>query len=281
MKLRHAADRRTVAVSFGLGLTLCAPFFYRPAPWALPLHFLLSALAAFIACIITHNHVHAPVFARRGANRLFGLFLSLLKGHTTWTIYVPHVVNHHQHHGGPQDWIRVEHAGTAAGPARIVRFVLRASLCMQVSRRKPGAPRLRRALQRSHRQERLAVFALALTALALDPARALFFLILPWLTGIFALVAVNLFQHEDCANDGGPRTARNFTGRAANWLLFNNGYHAAHHLDPRRHWSELPVLHRERVAPFAPDLCETSLAAYLLSRYAALHESPSRFKVSP
>ena len=66
---------------------------------------------------------------------------------------------------------------------------------------------------------------------------------MPWAGGLALPVAVNLFQHDGLE---APR-ARDFKHPVLNWLLFNNGYHAAHHAAPTLHWSRLPAEHARRV----------------------------------
>jgi len=76
--------------------------------------------------------------------------------------------------------------------------------------------------------------------------------LIPWLFGQWFLVAVNLPQHDGC--DAASRWAhsRNMTGRLANWLFLNNGWHSAHHERPGLHWSLLPAWHREHLAGQLP-----------------------------
>ena len=91
--------------------------------------------------------------------------------------------------------------------------------------------------------------------LALNPAKALVFVIVPQLHGLHWLLATNYLQHAHA--DGGPGRgaalsyARNFEG-LLNPLLFNIGLHTAHHEHSRAHWAELTELHYGRYRDQVP-----------------------------
>lgn len=49
-----------------------------------------------------------------------------------------------------------------------------------------------------------------------------------------------------------------------NRWFFNIGYHTAHHLQPRLHWSALPAAHQRIASQIDPRLTERSLLRYAL-----------------
>ena len=61
--------------------------------------------------------------------------------------------------------------------------------------------------------------------------------------------------------------SRSWTSPLLNFLLFNNGYHAAHHEYPSTHWSELPEKHAPLAPLIHPDLVEGSLLWYFAKNY--------------
>ncbi len=81
--LRHWSDRRSLLfvtltlIVLLLPLSLSLPTFLQPA-WIA-----ISSLFCFNACIVNHNHVHNPVFFSQRLNTLFGVLLSLAKGHSS------------------------------------------------------------------------------------------------------------------------------------------------------------------------------------------------------
>jgi fatty acid desaturase len=203
----------------------------------------LTAWLCFASSIVNHNHMHAAIFRSRKLNRLLNVLLSLIRGHTGSDIIVPHNLNHHVRTSTPEDWIRPELAGPGLGWLRLARYVASASANMQLQRRRKEAPRLERNRAHGLRIERAILAGVIVLALCHDWQVFLLFNVLPWTLGLALLVGVNLLQHEGCDPDVAFGESRNFVGRAGNWLLFNNGFHTAHHLKPGLHWSELPALH--------------------------------------
>jgi fatty acid desaturase len=61
--------------------------------------------------------------------------------------------------------------------------------------------------------------------------------------------------------------SRNFVSPVLNFLLFNNGYHTAHHENPGLHWSRLPDAHVKIADAIHPDLKQGSLWWYWLKQY--------------
>jgi fatty acid desaturase len=93
------------------------------------------------------------------------------------------------------------------------------------------------------------VLLVAIASCAYLAPVALGLLIVPtWLCALAMFVVVNLLQHDGCAPSSALDHSRNFHSKATNWLFFNSGYHTAHHLHPRAHWSELPAIHRAEVS---------------------------------
>lgn len=268
--LRHREDRRSLAMVALALAWLVAGLGLAPA-WALPIWSLGQFILSFICSIINHNHTHCPIFRSPLANRLFNPLLTIAKGHTVQTVIVPHQMNHHPRAGGPGDWIAVAHAGSGPGLIRLVRYVARGARTMASERRRPGAPRLPPRLAAQLREEQAALAVFVITSLLLvGPTRVLLAAALPWLGCMAALVAVNLPQHDGCDPSDPLRSSRDFTSPFTNWLLFNNGYHTVHHLEPGLHWSRAAEAHRARVRPrrSAPDLAaheRRSLLWYMLT----------------
>ena len=80
-------------------------------------------------------------------------------------------------------------------------------------------------------------------ALSFDWQRTLILIVIPQLIGIHFLMASNYLQHADCEVGSEYNHSRNFTGKLFNFMFLNVGYHTAHHLHDRIHWTELPALH--------------------------------------
>ncbi len=230
-------------------------------------HWLLlppACALAFIACVIKHNHVHCPTFTRRRLNAGLGHVLSLLTGHPTTSIITAHNVRHHRHNNTELDWVRCSLVHFRWNWLNLLVFPLVS--VAEMRRHKPSDlrdwRRRRPALYRQAVAERMVLYT-AMAALALaDWAATLRYLAVPWLFGQWALVAINLLQHQGCDPASVYDHSRNVTGRLINWFVLNNGFHTAHHIRPALHWSLLPALHREVVAPrIEPALNHRSMLA--------------------
>src|SRR5262249_36768360 len=95
----------------------------------------------------------------------------------------------------------------------------------------------RPSLYRQALIERALTYSAIAVLLALDWHSTLKYCVGPWLFAQWAIISINLAQHQDCEVDSELDHSRNLTGRTLNWLLLNNGYHTAHHLFPGAHWS--------------------------------------------
>lgn len=266
--LNHEEDVRSVVFVFITLLLLLLPFFINIAPgWITP-WLLASSLFCFSASIINHNHVHTSVFRNTRLNVLFGLLLTLAKGHSSAGVILAHNYNHHVHNGGSNDWIRPQLAGSGAGILRLLRFIVAAVVSMAKGRRQARAGLLPLDIHRWLSQERMLLWVFVAGLMMLDAKTFLLFVALPWAVGVTLLIGVNLLQHDDCRPDSQFDHSRNFVGRTGNWLFFNNGYHTAHHMHPARHWSQLPQWHRDNVAPIIDkNLEQRSILRYLFNNY--------------
>lgn len=241
--LRDRSDLRSLVFVALSVLLLAAPHLWRPPGFVALAWVAASSLACFIASIVSHNHLHCAVFSQHACNVALNVGLSLARGHTASGIIVPHNYNHHPHALSEEDWIRPGLSGRGLGWVRLFRYVLRASGNMLVQRMRPGAPRLSVAQRKSLVIEKMALAAWILVLMLSDWWVFVLFNLLPWGLGLALLVGVNLLQHDRCDPHRACGESRNFTGAWGNWLFFNNGFHTAHHLEPGRHWSQLPQRH--------------------------------------
>ncbi len=272
--LTHREDLRSVLFVCITLLLLLVPFTIDVASgWVLP-WLLASGLFCFSSCIINHNHVHTSVFRDPRLNALFGLLLTLSKGHSCAGVILAHNYNHHVHNGDSNDWIRPQLAGSGRGILRLLRFLVAAVRSMARGKRLAGLNQLPQDLQRRLYRERVLLWLFVLTLLLLDLKTFLLFVAIPWSVGVTLLIGVNLLQHDGCRPGSAFDHSRNFVSRTGNWLFFNNGYHTAHHMHPALHWSQLAKWHRENVAPVIDkNLEQRSILRYLVGNY--LLGSPS------
>jgi fatty acid desaturase len=257
----------TVAITLVL---LGTPQIVALPPW-ITAAWIVATVVACCAChVVVHNHGHCPLFVSDSDNRVFNLFATVARGHCASDVFLPHNVNHHAAQGRPGDWIATRLGGTGPAAMRIARFVVRAALSMIRERRRlgeKGLAMLPEPFRSSLPREKLLLPAAIVLLLWQDWQAALLHALLPWGTSLVWLVGVNYVQHEDCDPESAWAHSRNFTGRFTNWLLFNNGYHSAHHLQPAVHWSELARLHATIADRVPVRLLEHSATRYMVRRF--------------
>ncbi|MEM6885845.1 MAG: fatty acid desaturase [Verrucomicrobiota bacterium] len=278
ISIKYSQDWRSVGFTlFTIGLLVTSykvtiPVLLTPG-WIL-----LLSVFCFSCCTITHNHMHCRTFRAAICNRIFNLLLTLAKGQTATTIIVPHMKNHHRHHGREDDWIHPGVSRQQNGLRHIMDYTLHSIVRMYQGRRKAMAPKLSPRQLRDLRIERFVLVGWIGIGLWVDPVVFIMFTALPWLLAMLFLVAVNLPQHDGCDPESRYNHSRNFTGVLGNWLFFNNGYHTIHHMIPSLHWSLLPDAHMQMLeGRMDPQLNHTSLVHYLYSEY--FFEKSSRHKM--
>jgi len=234
--------------------------------WALAYGLLIFLCIALSA--VHHNHAHYRLWQNKYANRICDHYISLLQGHPTFVFYASHNAIHHRYHHGPQDLTRTYRFG--ADSNHLLGFLIHPLQATWVLY--PVFIRWIRRLWR--RQPKVCLYYLSqylwllllwAGALWLQPQKALWLVIVPQLIGLHWLLATNYLQHAHADGYSSLNFSRNFTG-LVNLLCFNIGLHTAHHLHPRRHWTELPRLHQDLLPQLRPELQEHGLAQYLWRR---------------
>ena len=259
LPLRHAEDRRSL-------LFLAALAALYAVQWTgaarHPGLVALTCLLAFVACVVKHNHVHCRTFRDARWNRVLEHALGLATGQPATGIVTAHNVRHHGANQSARDWVRASLVDFRWNWLNLLAFPFVAVARMRADRPSDLAHwrRTRPALYRRAVRERVTLYAFIATTLTLDWTATLAYVAGPWLFAQWALVTINLLQHQGCDPASELDHSRNVTGCFVNWLLLNNGFHTAHHLRPALHWSRLPAFHDTRVRPgMRADLSERSL----------------------
>jgi len=81
-----------------------------------------------------------------------------------------------------------------------------------------------------------------------------FAFLIPALFALWTIMFFNYIQHVHTDPWSAHNHSRSFTGKLVNFLLFNNGLHAAHHEHAGAHWSKLPEFHAQIEGEIHPDL---------------------------
>ena len=279
--VRHGSDWRTLFWAFVLFPAVgFAPYVEpRVIPWVLP----LSLYFGFCAGVFSHNHNHCPVFKSRKLNAFYSTWLSIFYGYPTFAWIPTHNLNHHKY---------VNKAGDATITWRYSKknTWLIASTYYFVSAYWQSGP-LKEYVSKAQKTNRalygqiitqwvtligahvsLLTLSVLLTAWRHGPSwqgpllYACGFLI-PALFATWSMIFINYIQHVHTDPWSEHNHSRNFVGKFGNWVVFNNGLHAAHHESAGLHWSKLPAAHAKIAHLIHPELNQHSIFRFCIKAY--------------
>ena len=267
--LKYRADRRSIAFLLFYYCLFAYAWFANPSsPWVIAALTITLSLWTFFIAVMTHNTIHCPIFYSPTLNRLFSVGLSWGFGAPASGFLPGHNLSHHRFLGTTQDNIRTtkmryrwNFLNQALFFFHMVPSIIRTeSRFVKNVKDDPQA----RGWYWQHRFESTMVLVLRILVIWLDWKRALFFVAIPQVYGVWAIFGVNFWQHDGCDEQHPYNHSRTFTSKLLNYFVFNNGYHAIHHDQPALHWSLQPKVHAERYhGRCAPELEQKSLIAFL------------------
>eukprot|EP01129_Flabellula_baltica_P015281 TRINITY_DN764_c0_g2_i1.p2 TRINITY_DN764_c0_g2~~TRINITY_DN764_c0_g2_i1.p2 ORF type:complete len:391 (+),score=68.24 TRINITY_DN764_c0_g2_i1:54-1175(+) len=237
---------------------------------------LLTALFSFVCATATHNTMHLSMFKREYVlrNYIWQHILSLSYGHPV-SSYVPgHNLSHHMHTQKLKDHMRTSKVQYKWNFMNLLMFQPTVAMAMLKGdfrylflQKKRGKSVFYQAVR-----EYIVVFGVTLILLYAAPVKTILLWYIPHLFAQWAIVGVNVPQHDGCEvltyGVKGGNDTRNFTDDFENFIFMNNGYHGAHHIRPQLHWSKLKAYHDEHVGPnIHPNLNRGTLSKYLFETY--------------
>lgn len=246
----------------------------------------LSLYFGVSAAVIAHNHNHCPTFSTKRQNAFFGNVLSIFYGYPTFAWIPTHNLNHHKLVNKPGDatitWrFTNRHNFLVAFTYFFVSAYYQSEPTKQfIERAKQKNPKLYGMIRTQFTfwaVGHLSLLAIALAAHGFKLGLYVWFFATA-LPAVFALWTVHLFNYEQHVHTdpwSKYNHSRNFVGRSLNYLLFNNGYHTAHHEHAGAHWSELPALDAPLAAHMDPVLRQRSVWWYWFRQYVLAVIVPS------
>jgi beta-carotene hydroxylase len=253
---RHRADIPAAAYVLLVFSLQLAVFFLVDDLWLAALCALLLMLAQISCGAICHNHHHVNIFTVRPLNRALEVIMYLQTGTSPWSWTIHHNIGHHHEYlhpdRDPSAWMH----GDGRRMARLYYdFVQAAMIYPEIWRIGREHPVLFARFKRMFVISNLALLALV----AIDPLMALIVFVAPMLTLLVLLLDNTYLQHSGLALDHHLVASRNVENRLYNLTSWNLGFHAAHHMRPGVHWTELPALHAQIRPQIPPHLITTSV----------------------
>lgn len=250
--------------------------YLRPAwvPFLAP----ISAYLALCAGVIAHNHNHCPTFRSRLGNRLFGFWLSCFYGYPTFAWIPTHNQNHHKFVNRAGDatitwrYTNAHRIDVALTYFFVSSWFQSDPIKAYIGKAKASNPRLYRQIITEYVVWALVAVGTLTLAIGLHGWKTGLFV---WsfatlVPAVFALWTIMLFNYEQHVHTdpwSEHNHSRTWTGGILNAMLFNNGFHAAHHEHPGMHWSELPKVHAELEPLIHPELVERNVIWYFVRSY--------------
>lgn len=263
--LKYRSDIKTILY---LSLTTALLF----VQWKTGFHwslFILSLYLAITVAVIAHNHNHVPMWKSSFLNHVTDNWITLFYGFPAFAWTPTHNKNHHKFNNRQGDFTITYRFSEANNILTLLSYPSISSYFQQ----SPVMNHLR-GLYKDKRNK----FYLALTqylvlglfiiiALLLDWRKALFFIIIPQQVALFVIMIFNYIQHVHADEESPYNHSRNFTSGFTNFMMFNNGYHTAHHNKASVHWSQLPAAHKKLAHLIAPHLNQPTILGYLFKTY--------------
>jgi fatty acid desaturase len=273
---RFAADYRTLLWAFVLfpGVALAHYVEPRLVGWSLPLTLYLG----FCAGVFSHNHNHSPTFKSRKMNAFFSAWLSFFYGYPTFAWIPTHNLNHHKFVNKAGDatitWrYTKKHTWTVAWTYFFVSSYWQGQPLREYIRKaRASNPALFRQIVTQYSivaGGHVAMLALAIAWRGWKVGSLVYFcgFAVPALFALWSMIFINYIQHIHCDPWSEHNHSRNFVSKLGNWLVFNNGFHTAHHESAGTHWSKLPEAHAKIAMHIDPELCQPSIFGFCMKNY--------------
>ncbi len=267
--LRHQSDIKTLIY----GLLICPGLLFINWKLGLSPYLLITypilIFFGFTTALMAHNHNHLPTFKSNLLNELWSHWLSFFYGHPVFVWIPVHNMNHHVHTNSKEDWSCTYRWSNKNNLWSLISYFFSAQklegagYIAYLKRLRVQNPQKFKAVIRMY----LVFITFNALFLLLNPWKAFFFIIVPGQVTIFLIHVMNYIQHVDTDHEDDDNYARNFVHPIANFLMFNGGFHTAHHNFPATHWSQYPRLHQQVVDKIDPQLIEQDPFWYCIKTY--------------
>jgi beta-carotene hydroxylase len=264
--LRNNADVRVIAYMVVItGLLV--------VQWALPsfnpVLFFLACWMAVPVAVIAHNHNHVGIWKSRRLNRLTDYWITLFYGFPAFAWIPTHNMNHHKLNNREGDASATWRLSESNNLLTLLTYPTLSGMHQQPLVRDFIKERWakNRKMAWFYISQGLLLVAYLAVFFALDWKKALLYIFIPQQVSLMTVLIFNYVQHVHADEQSEWNHSRNIVGPALNILLFNNGYHTVHHMNPGMHWSQLPAEHARVAHNIDPSLNEPSFWGMILKFY--------------
>jgi fatty acid desaturase len=282
--LRHAADYKTLLWVFVLAPAVLAVQYARPD--LIKYMWWVSCYLAIATGTIAHNHNHTPTFHNKRANALFANYISLIYGFPTFAWIPTHNLNHHKYVNTEGDATITWRFTNRHNFFVAVTYFFVSAYYQQfptsafIQKAKEKNPALYKRIMGQYAFWAGGYVALLVTAVRIHGWQLGFYVFtmtvaVPAIVSLWTIMLFNYEQHVHTDPWSKHNHSRSFISPVLNFLLFNNGLHAAHHEHPGLHWSKLPEAHAKIESEIDPVLNQQSVWWYWFRQYALAPIFPS------
>jgi beta-carotene hydroxylase len=242
MGLNHKSDFVPVLLVLAQLLFLLAIWHYVTSFTTLVILSAISILPRIVSAMVVHNSAHFKIFSNNIVNSIFDLFLYLESGMMTSKFRLHHNIGHHSDYldptKDPSTWIW-RNGKVMPRAVYISRyFVTHTYFSVRIGLNY-------RKLLKKYIVQQLFFIAVMIGLFIIHPLNTLIVFLIPMLIVWLIFINFTYDDHVGLFSDNDYEASFSKTGKILNILIFNNGYHLAHHIQPRLHWSELPTFHKK------------------------------------
>ena len=234
-----------------------------------PLLYIPCLILAISVSVMVHNHIHSPLWKSGFLNLLTDYWLTFFYGYPISGWIPTHVMNHHVFNNRDGDYSQTDLVGKENNLFTLLKYPLATTL-IQVSShfvyfKKLWAKDRRRLFV--YISQFLVFATMIVLAIIWDWKKTLLYVFIPHQIALNTVLFFNYVQHVHADRDDRWDHTRDFVGRILNLLLFNNGFHGAHHERPKLHWSKLPDMHSKIAHQINPILIEKNIVWFFFRVY--------------
>ena len=264
--LRHIADLKILL--WMVASTTLFFFLWNSIEFYWPLYIVYLYFSICFS-IFAHNHNHLGVWKSNILNHIHNYWLTIFNGYPAFAWIATHNRNHHRYNNSELDSSKTYVLSEKNNLFTLSVYPFLSSIAQQKVIIDYYLEQYGKnwGLFISYTIQVLIFVLWVIGAFILDWQKALLYVVLPQQVSLAVVVIFNYIQHVHADEKSKYNHSRNIVGKPLNFLLFNNGLHTIHHIQPNLHWSKLPAAHKKIEHHIDPFLKEEYLFWYLIRVY--------------